>query len=239
MNKTKFFMGKNYNNKKFLLKILSQEKNLQKSERLCVPNLFVSNMKKKFFENFISAKQETLGGQSSVKPHMDKIGDLFWWVVFLKTFNDLILLPVTSSSPLTAKVTFIQQTWNKLMQQRNPAAHLSVFCCGAERQRRDHLNSEQRVNIPLLSGGHEKLIASLHSFIQSLQSALSLPATSFFKVSLSKKLNLWAAAGSLWPLTPLLKPTPAARYTARETIIKNELVEKFLLTVQVNVLFKD
>lgn len=77
MNKIKFFMGKNYNNKKFLLKILSQEKNLQKSERLCVPNLFVSNMKKKFFENFISAKQETLEGQSSVKPHMDKIGELF------------------------------------------------------------------------------------------------------------------------------------------------------------------
>lgn len=81
-------MGKNYNNKKFLLKILSQEKNLQKSERLCVPNLFVSNMKKKFFENFISAKQETLGGQSSVKPHMDKMCG-FTELLLSRVFEDV------------------------------------------------------------------------------------------------------------------------------------------------------
>lgn len=50
-------------------------------------------MKIFFFENVISAKQETLG------------------FVSLKTFNDLLIeLPVTSSSPLTEKVTFIQQT---------------------------------------------------------------------------------------------------------------------------------
>lgn len=82
---------------------------------------------------------------------------------------------------------FLDAVGESTRRSSSSAAHLSLV---AERQRRDHLNSEQRVNIPLVSGGHEKLIASLHSFIQSLQSALSLPATSSFKVSLSKKLNV-------------------------------------------------